>query len=296
MLTALFLLILMSGAVQPAQEVAPQDDQQAEIKRIVAYDDLQRDLIRWDLQLALKYKQRGEDDLAQEKALSAGNRRDDILDRYVTFLKEHPENAAAHNYYGEALADVKNAPMEAAEEWRKAVELDPQLADAHNNLGIHYGHYGQPEKALEEFRKAVQLDPTVGEFHFNLGLALHNFRYVAMSKYNLSLPEVFDRTLAESRKARDLEPKDLEIALDYARTFFSTEDFKAAPDWEEALAAWEYCLPLTDKADAKFGILLNLGRVALRMDRKGPARRYFREALAIRPDSPVANKLLETAR
>jgi Tfp pilus assembly protein PilF len=296
MLTPLFLLVLMSGAVQPAQDVPPQADQQGEIERIVAYDDLQRDLIRWDLQLALKYKQRGEDDLAEEKALSAGKRRDDILDRYVAFLKEHPENAAAHNYYGEALADMKNAPMDAAEEWRKAIELDPKLADAHNNLGIHFSHYGQPGKALDEFRKAVELDANVGEFHFNLGLALHNFRYVAMSKYGLGLPEVFEQALKESRRARELEPKDLEIALDYARTFFGAEDFKAAPDWEEALAAWEFCLPLTDDADAKFNILLNQGRVALRMDRKGQAGRYFREALAIRPDSPVAKKLLETAR
>ena len=296
MLTPLFLLVLMSGAVQPAQEVPLQADQQGEIERIVAYDDLQRDLIQWDLQLALKYKGRGEDDLAQEKALSAGNRREDILDRYVAFLKEHPENAVAHNYYGEALADLKNAPMDAAEQWRKAIELDPQLADAHNNLGIHFGHYGQPGKALDEFRKAVELDPNVADFHFNLGLALHNFRYVAMSKYNLSLPEVFEQALKESKKARELKPEDLEIALDHARTFFGAENFKAAPDWEEALAAWEFCLPLTDDTNAKFGILLNLGRVALRMDRKGQARRYFREALTIRPDSPVVKKLLETAQ
>ncbi len=292
----LFLLMLMNGVVQAVEDAPSQTAEEQQLERIVAYDDLQRGLIRWDLRLASEYEGRGEKDLAEEKVMSAGKRRDDVVQRYVSFLSEFPENAAAHNYYGETLADLKTAEMEAAEQWRKAIELDPQLADPHNNLGIHYGHFGQPEKSIDEFRKAVELSPNVGEFHFNLGLALHNFRYVAMNKYGWSLAELFEEILKESRKARELEPEDLEIARDYAITFFGAESFKVTPDWQEALAAWQYCLRLAEGADMRFNVLLNLGRVALRMNRKEEASKYVREALSIRPDSLVAKRLLGTAQ
>jgi tetratricopeptide (TPR) repeat protein len=289
-------LTIVSGAVQPGQEALSAADQQLQLERVVAYDDFQRKLVQWDQLLAFEYQRRGEGELAEEKMRSAEKRYAEILSKYESFLSEFANNAAAHNYYGEALADLRGEEAKAVEEWLKAVELDPQLPDPHNNLGIHYGHFGEPEKAIEEFRKAVELDPNVAEFHFNLGLALHNFRYVAADKYGLSLRQLFEEILKESRRARDLEPQDLEIAMDYARTFFSAENFEATPDWQEALAAWEYCLALAERPDARFSILLNMGRVALRMDRKEEASRYFREAQSIRPDSTVIERLLKQAK
>ena len=292
----LVTLMVMSGAAQDVEEVSPQTDEQRRLEEVLAYDDLQRKLIQWDLELAGEYKGRGERELADEKLASAGERVEGVLRRYVLFLKEFSESAAGHNYYGEALADLKSKHAEAVREWLKAIELDPKLPDPHNNMGIHYGHFGQPEKAIDEFRKAIELGPDVAEFHFDLALAYHNFRYVAMDKLGWTLPRLFEEILKESRKARKLKPEDLEIAADYARTFFSSEDFQVAPDWPEALSAWQYCLALTEDPTDRFNILLNLGRVSLRMDRKKEAREYLSQAMLIRPDSLVAKKLIETAK
>jgi len=296
MLGLIILIVLTTASPQGGDGAPPQLDEQQELEIVVAYDNLQMKFIEWDLDLAREYQARGEAELAQEKVASARQRADNIVQRYERFLAEFPDNAAAHNYYGEALADLKDEHAQAVQEWRKAIELDPDLPDPHNNLGIYYGHFGHPDKAIDELRKAVELDPNVAEFHFNLALAYHNFRHVAARKLGWTLPRLFEEILNESRKARQLDPDDLEIAMDYARTYFSAEDFNVTPDWTEASSAWQYCLPLAKDDAERFNILLNLGRVALRMGRKEEARKYFDEARSIRPESPVVKRLLELAR
>lgn len=293
---ALILLIALIAGSSQGGDVPTELNEQERLEKVIAYDNLQAKLIEWDVELAGEYQGRGEKELAEQKLANARRRTDDILRSYEQFLADFPNNAVAHNYYGEALADLKEEHQQAAEQWRKAVELDPDLADPHNNLGIYYGHFGHPDKAIDESRKAVELGPEVAEFHFNLALAYHNFRHVATSKLGWTLPRLFEEILKESRKARQLAPDDLEIAMDYARTYFSSEDFGAAPDWSEALAAWQYCLPLAKDSTERFSILLNLGRVALRMGRKEDARKYLNEALVIRPESPVVKRLLQTAQ
>jgi len=296
MLGLIMLMVLTAASPQGGDGAPAELDEQQQFEIVVAYDNLQVKLMEWDLELAREYQARGEQELAEQKVASARQRADNILHRYEQFLAKFPDNAAAHNYYGEALADLKDKHAEAAQEWRKAIELDPDLPDPHNNLGIYYGHFGQPDKAIDELRKAVELDPNVAEFHFNLALAYHNFRYVAARKLGLTLPQLFEEILRESRKARQIAPDDLEIAMDYARTYFSAEDFNVTPDWSEALSAWQYCVPLAKDDAERFNILLNLGRVALRMGRKEEAREYLDEARAIRPESPVVKRLLEMAR
>jgi MoaA/NifB/PqqE/SkfB family radical SAM enzyme len=48
---------------------------------------------------------------------------------------------------------------EALQSFKKAVEIDPDLASAHNNLGVCYWQKEEFEKAIEHFLKALELDP-----------------------------------------------------------------------------------------------------------------------------------------
>ena len=43
--------------------------------------------------------------------------------------------------------------------FRKLIELDPQNAWAHRNLGVALGHKGQVDTALASYHKALELDP-----------------------------------------------------------------------------------------------------------------------------------------
>ncbi|HSB68942.1 MAG TPA: tetratricopeptide repeat protein [Candidatus Methylomirabilis sp.] len=52
---------------------------------------------------------------------------------------------------------------------RRAIDLDPSLADAHFNLAIAYGKLGRPDAAIAAMREAVRLQPDDAEAHLRLG-------------------------------------------------------------------------------------------------------------------------------
>ena len=63
---------------------------------------------------------------------------------------------------------------EAAECFRKALQLDPDYADAHNDLGLLLERQGKLPEAAAEYRKAAEERPDFRKAHFNLGRILVN--------------------------------------------------------------------------------------------------------------------------
>jgi len=59
---------------------------------------------------------------------------------------------------------------EAISEYRRAVEMEPEMALAYTRLGRMYSKKGFFEKAEKEHKKALELDPKLAEVHKNLGL------------------------------------------------------------------------------------------------------------------------------
>jgi tetratricopeptide (TPR) repeat protein len=66
----------------------------------------------------------------------------------------------------------KEAANAAVGQFREAVKLRPDLAEAHNNLGLALMGEGKLKEAQSEFRLALQLEPRYAVAHYNLGLAL----------------------------------------------------------------------------------------------------------------------------
>jgi Flp pilus assembly protein TadD len=64
----------------------------------------------------------------------------------------------------------------AAEHLQKAIRIDPNFMQAHNNLGASYMQLNQYESAVSEFQRAIALDPGIQETHRNLGLGLFLLR------------------------------------------------------------------------------------------------------------------------
>ncbi len=83
-----------------------------------------------------------------------------------------PANPVFRNALGVLLLDL-HKPAEAQAEFQKAVELDPNYAEAHHNLGLSYAEQGQWEQAIVAYRKALSMPvystPEVG--YYNLGRA-----------------------------------------------------------------------------------------------------------------------------
>lgn len=67
------------------------------------------------------------------------------------------------------MAAREGESREAIGFFREAVRGDPNLADAHLNLGVLYHEAGDYEAAIAEFQAAVAVDPTYAPAYMNLG-------------------------------------------------------------------------------------------------------------------------------
>ena len=58
------------------------------------------------------------------------------------------------------------------EDYDKAIELDPNDAEAYNNRGNSYSDLGQYQRAIEDYDKAIELDPDYAEARIHRQRAL----------------------------------------------------------------------------------------------------------------------------
>ncbi len=103
-------------------------------------------------------------------------------------------DAPVTEYYrvADAAADLagKGQHEAAVAEWKKAIELNPGEALAHNNLGVALSETGKRDEALAEYQKALELSPEYPEAHNNLGEVL-----VSMRRIGEAIPH-FEKALA----------------------------------------------------------------------------------------------------
>jgi Tfp pilus assembly protein PilF len=91
---------------------------------------------------------------------------------YQKALELKPDDAATHNNYGLALARSGKYP-EAQAELSKAAELDkPNAGKYFFNLGAILVNTGHGDEAYESFKKAVEADPNYADAHYQIGVYL----------------------------------------------------------------------------------------------------------------------------
>jgi len=103
----------------------------------------------------------------------------------IKLVRPAPENA--HINLGVVYLD-KKMTREAAAEFQKALELNPDHPFIHNNLGIAYKKLGRTDEAIKEYKIAIELAPGDSNTYHNLGLlyfeqgryveAIENFKKV----------------------------------------------------------------------------------------------------------------------
>ncbi len=82
-----------------------------------------------------------------------------------------PDDAEAHNNLGATLRDLGQL-REAVDCARRALEIRPAFAEAHSNLGNALADLGQLAEAVASYRRALEIKPDYFEAHSNLGNAL----------------------------------------------------------------------------------------------------------------------------
>ncbi len=94
------------------------------------------------------------------------------LDAYAKAIELKPDDAAYHNNFALALAKAKKFP-EAQAELTKAAQLDPPNAGRYfYNLGAVLVNTGQTEPAGEAFKKAIEADPNYADAQYQYGVYL----------------------------------------------------------------------------------------------------------------------------
>ena len=122
-------------------------------------------------------------------------------------LELNPNYAQAHHWYGLFLSwDGRN--QDAIAHLRRAVELDPLNLQYNCNLGQVLGNAKQYDASIEQLKKTLEMDPNYGQAHAQLSA-----EYQATGKYGLWLEEF--------KKAMDLfhQPEDAAIVEETARVY-----------------------------------------------------------------------------
>ena len=134
--------------------------------------------------------------------------------------------AAQHNERGIALTEEGNYEQ-AISEFDKAIELDPDYAEAYSNRGIAYGSQGDFDSAMTDFNKAIELDPESAEAYSNRGIA-----YGGQGD--------FDSAMTDFNKAIELDPE-------YAKAYyFRGITYGVKGEIAEAVSNLEKCLDLSN--------------------------------------------------
>ena len=95
------------------------------------------------------------------------------------------------------------------------MQLKPDFAEAHNNLGAILHEKGQLDDAIAAYRTAIQLKPDYALAHDNLGNLLCKKRQ-------------FSAAITSYRRAIEINPDNATVFNDLANVYFKTNDLDAA--------------------------------------------------------------------
>jgi len=99
----------------------------------------------------------------------------EAIEAYIKTLELDPQHAAGHINLG-TLYYNRQDYTQAEEHYRQAVEADPRYALAHFDLGNVLDETGRLQDAIQAYKLAIQLAPTYADAHYNLALAYEKLK------------------------------------------------------------------------------------------------------------------------
>ena len=117
--------------------------------------------------------------------LKEQNMLDDAIDACSMAISLQPNHAEAYNNLGAVLKEQDKLD-EAIETYNKAISLKPDYAEAYNNLGVVLKEQNKLDEAIEAYDKAISLQFDYADAYYNLSIS---YNLKGNIKYGLKLYE-----------------------------------------------------------------------------------------------------------
>jgi tetratricopeptide (TPR) repeat protein len=183
---------------------------------------------------------------------------------YQDFLAKRPDEASVHFQLGYTYTALQK-PTEAAQEYRKAIDLDPGMAAAYMNLGLTLVQTN-PAAAIQPLLKAVELKPDEMAANLALGVAYEGTHKTVEA----------EKSYAAAVK---IDPKNFDAHASLARVLL---DEKKGP---EAEAEFREALAIQPNAPAEH---LGLAQSLTLENKPDAAAEELKKYAALRPSDPEA--------
>jgi tetratricopeptide (TPR) repeat protein len=142
-----------------------------------------------------------------------------VEQKMARFARIHPENALAHYYYAMSLLkhakESENPAIAQLVEalLRKAVMIDPELGQAHLQLGIVYSERNDYAQAISAYKKAIEVTPQLSEAHYRLGVAYQRTGDQAKAQQEFQTHQQVEKTEAAAVERQRREVQQFLIVL-----------------------------------------------------------------------------------
>lgn len=137
-------------------------------------------------------------------------------------LASDPSLALTHAYYAEILMNQGDFGLydRAAEESKKALDLDPTLLEARRARGIVFLNTQNLEQAVDEFQAAIAINKNIADLHLYLGVT-----YRAMGELGLAQESLL--------ASYALNPTNTTALTELSRAFFADGRYAQAAQYAE---------------------------------------------------------------
>ena len=219
----------------------------------------------------------------------------EALDNVQTLISHHPGESLLHNISGVCYRTTGELEM-AVKCFKKALEIKPEFADAHynlgltfqelnqldaavkcyketlaihrnyakahNNLGVIYKEFGQMEAAVKSYEQAIEAHPDYAEAHNNLGVVLQKLGQL-------------DEATNCYKKALGVQPDYFEVHINLGNTL------NELGQSDEAINSYSQALSINPEyADVQN----NIGIIYQKMGQLDEAVNCYEKAIAINPE------------